>query len=897
MGDRGVAPVLATCAAWLTAAPAHAQSGSSARAEAVDAVAGMHGRLVDAAAGLSQEALAALSLFLGILFFAVLAAILFVRARARLQEAERNAREQIGELSARVERAEGLLAVDQNVLVVWPPGSHPGSGEEPEINCDPGPSRALPARRADVLAFGKWLDAESALELERLITGLRARGESFNVMLRTRARGDGEAGHVEADGRSAGGRAVLRLRDLAGQRREVARIQEQHKQLTREVEGLRALMDAVPMPAWLKDASGKLVWANVAYARAVGAASATAAVMEGRELLDEAARGQIEEARGTGRVAHRQLPLPVDGGERVHEVWDVAAERFRAGIAVDVTELDRLRRQLGTRDSTHARTLDQVSTAVAVFGPDRRLVFNNRSFRQLWGLDEPFLESRPGLDEILDRLRAAGRLQEPADYRRWRDDQLAIFGPERGFDGGEPMRQTLWHLPDGRAFRVVLARQSDGVVSALFEDVTASIDLESRVVALTQVQRETIDSLDEGIAVFGTDGRLRLHNPAFATIWKLPPERLEGYPHVEQVVGWFRGIYDDEVVWSSLRAVVTGLVDSRESLSARLERPDRSIVDLRAVPLPDGATLVVFTDVSDSARIERALRDRNDALMAAARIKNEFVHKVSYELRAPLTNIIGFAQLMSDGEPGALSERQREYAGYILSSSSALLAIINDILDLATIDAGVMELDIGDVDIGSAVAAATEGLRDRLKESGVALKVEVPEDIGSFEADEKRIRQILFNLLSNAIGFSEPGQAVRIVCRQDGGHHVVFQVSDNGPGIPDDVRRTVFDRFESHSLGTRHRGAGLGLSIVKSFVELHGGTVDLESLPGRGTTVTCTLPTHQPGWTGRDEDMDDEDFEVEIHELDLVPPKNAASGPSPAGADVASGRSERLDRR
>jgi signal transduction histidine kinase len=296
--------------------------------------------------------------------------------------------------------------------------------------------------------------------------------------------------------------------------------------------------------------------------------------------------------------------------------------------------------------------------------------------------------------------------------------------------------------------------------------------------------------------------------------------------------------------------------------------------------------------------------------MTAARIKNEFVHKVSYELRSPLTNIIGFAQLMSDGEPGALSERQREYAGYILSSSGALLAIINDILDLATIDAGVMELDIGEVDIQAAVTAASDGLRDRLKESEITLESDVPDGIGGFQADEKRIRQILFNLLSNAIGFSEPGQTVRLECNRTGDDFVVFKVSDNGPGIPEDVRRSVFERFESHSLGTQHRGAGLGLSIVKSFVELHGGAVELESRPGRGTTVICTLPTRQADRSSGTHE-DDDAFEADIHELDIAPSKDenpdetselsptdlSSSKISSGDSETAASRSGRQERR
>jgi signal transduction histidine kinase len=217
------------------------------------------------------------------------------------------------------------------------------------------------------------------------------------------------------------------------------------------------------------------------------------------------------------------------------------------------------------------------------------------------------------------------------------------------------------------------------------------------------------------------------------------------------------------------------------------------------------------------------------------------VHHVSYELRSPLTNIIGFAQLLDDRTTGPLTAKQQEYLGYIGASSSALLAIINDILDLATIDAGAMTLDLKAVDIRTAVDAAAEGIKDRIAEQGIRLEVRTAPDAGSFMADERRVRQILYNLLSNAVSFSPAGETVRLsVERRDGA--VVFAVTDRGPGIPEAIGERVFDRFESHGLGSGHRGAGLGLSIVRSFVELHGGTVKLDSAVGRGTTVTCIFP-------------------------------------------------------
>jgi signal transduction histidine kinase len=265
------------------------------------------------------------------------------------------------------------------------------------------------------------------------------------------------------------------------------------------------------------------------------------------------------------------------------------------------------------------------------------------------------------------------------------------------------------------------------------------------------------------------------------------------------------------------------------------------VLDCAAQPLPEGATLLTLIDITASVNVERALTEKNDALERAAQLRDTFVHHVSYELRSPLTNIIGFTQLLGDETVGALNARQREYADHIMRSSAALLVIINDILDLASIDAGSLELQREDVDVQATIEAAVRGIADRLAESHITLALDVPEDIGNVHADGKRIRQILFNLLSNAVGFSEPGQRVEVRARRDG-RELLLSVRDHGRGMAPEIAETVFNRFESHTLGTRHRGVGLGLSIVRSFVELHGGRIELETAPGRGTCVTCIFP-------------------------------------------------------
>jgi signal transduction histidine kinase len=272
-----------------------------------------------------------------------------------------------------------------------------------------------------------------------------------------------------------------------------------------------------------------------------------------------------------------------------------------------------------------------------------------------------------------------------------------------------------------------------------------------------------------------------------------------------------------------------------------MERPDGSVIDYATVALPEGMTMLTFVDVTDSARVERVLKERNEALEAADRLKSDFIQHVSYELRSPLQTIIGFSELLSDAAGSGLNPRQREYMDHIDSSSRSLLALINDILDLATVDAGIMSLDIGETDIAAVVASAVEGLRDRLSEQRIELTIDIPKDIGTFHVDEQRMRQILFNLVSNAVRFSNAGGHIRIAATQQE-NWIVFTIADDGVGIPDDVMPAIFRPFETRATQGRRGGAGLGLSIVKSLVELHGGGVDIRSEEGKGTTVTVRIP-------------------------------------------------------
>ena len=765
-----------------------------------------------------------LAMTMGLLIFSTTLALLHMRERRRWADRERRLVEELTDLRGARDRADMLLGAETQIVVSWS-----GRDAEPRIEGDPSIAGGVASPRR-VLAFGSWLAPADVPALEGAVERLKERGEAFRLTLRRPG-----PGFVEAEGRTVSGRALLRLRDVTGDRLERLRVQRTLDGVNANLQSLQALLDTIPQPVWLRDAEGRLAWANQAYLAAVEARSVDEAKARSLELLDRGVREDAARSRQAGEPFHARMATVVAGCRRILDVTESPAAGGGAGIALDISELEAVRADLQRQMRAHVRTLDQLPTAVAMFDAKQRLVFHNAAYRRLWGLDQAFLDARPTDGEILDRLRAARKLPEQADFRTWKAGVLASYGAV------EP-QETWWYLPDRRTLRVVANPHPQGGLTYLFDDLSERVDLESQYNALMRVQGETLDTLKEGVAVFGSDGRLKLSNRAFADMWRLAPETLAGGPHVDEIVRLCRPLAPEGDPWIEIRGAVAGLSDMRMGLSCRMERRDGSALDCAAQPLPDGATLLTFADVTASVNVERALTEKNDALERASRLRDDFVHHVSYELRSPLTNVLGFTQLLGDETVGPLNPRQREYASHIMRSSAALLAILNDILDLASIDTGALELVYEPVNIRETIEAAARGVEDRLVEASLTLDIDAPAELGSFRADAKRVRQVLFNLLSNAVGFSSPGQTIRVMARKTD-EDVVFQVTDQGRGIPAEVVTRVFDRFESHTLGTRHRGVGLGLSIVRSFVELHGGRVELSSTPGRGTTVTCIFPT------------------------------------------------------
>jgi len=268
------------------------------------------------------------------------------------------------------------------------------------------------------------------------------------------------------------------------------------------------------------------------------------------------------------------------------------------------------------------------------------------------------------------------------------------------------------------------------------------------------------------------------------------------------------------------------------------------VVDWAQVPLPDGQVLYTFVDVTDSIHVERALMERNEALETADRLKSEFIANISYELRTPLNAIIGFAEILGNQFFGPLNERQVEYSNAIVESSQRLITLINDILDLASIEAGYLHIDLETVDVRELMDTVYGLVRERAHNQGLELSLDCAPDIGVFKADSRRLKQALFNLVSNSLKFTPTGGRITLSAQRNE-EQMRLSVVDTGVGIAEKDQDRVFGSFERGSRQGRQSGVGLGLSLVRSLIELHGGNVSLESELDGGTKVTCQIPLGQ----------------------------------------------------
>jgi signal transduction histidine kinase len=632
-------------------------------------------------------------------------------------------------------------------------------------------------------------------------------------------------------GSAAGTERVLCLDDVEDLLQQAVAPYEQSRT---ELGQLSVLLDRLPYPVWRRDASMSVTYCNLAHARLFGT-TPNEVIARSREI-SAAAKALAKRAQKLSIAQSESQQLVVDGHRRLYDFHEVPLEDGTLiGYALDQTALEESHAELVRHIAAHDDVLQSLGNGIVIFGPDRRVKFFNTAYREQFGLDAAFLRGEPTIDQVLEALRERRQIAEQADFRSFKQEFVRHV-----MTLVEPF-EDLMHTPGDTTFRMVATPHPFGGVTLTFEDVTDKLTMERNYNTLIAVQKETIDNLYEGIAVFGSDGRLKIYNPAYAKLWNLAAEDLEGEPHVTKIVDLVRPYFEGPYDWAEIRQRIVSDAVERMPRSLRLERKDGTIIDIAGIPLPDGGKLFKYADVTDSINMERALRDRNEALIAADRLKSEFIANVSYEFRTPLNVIIGYAELLIRQYFGALNQRQAEYAASILDAAQGLLLMVGDVIDVAAIEAGYIRLDIAEIRLLPVLESVMRLYQQRAHSREVELKMDDVAEGLTLKADEQRLKQALANLISNAVGSGSVGSRVEIIARNEG-DHVAISVKQTGlqgviGGEATDFGVTSVARA---SLG-RGTTRGLGMALVKTLIELHGGTMETRSGPGF-RMVVCRLP-------------------------------------------------------
>ncbi|WP_300974745.1 PAS domain-containing sensor histidine kinase [Sphingomonas sp. LHG3406-1] len=634
------------------------------------------------------------------------------------------------------------------------------------------------------------------------------------------------------------GSVLLWVADCSIAERERARVAGQLAATEQALSSLTQLIEAAPFPMWVRDGDLKLALVNRAFVSAVEAADAGEVVARGIELVEDSA--DLPSAGAALALEQKQpveriRPVTIGGERRMLRLVEVPLPGGAvAGYAVDIQELEDARYELERYALSQRELSDRMTAGAVQFDPDRTLSFYNRPFAILSGLEHEWLDEGPEFDRLLERMRENHRLPEVRDFPEWKAERRGWF------TSAEEVHEEEWILANGDHLRVVGQPLPGGGLRLIFEDRTEQVRLASARDTLLRVRTATFDNLFEGVAVFASDGRLYLWNRRFGDFWNLDEGWLAEHPRVDELVPAFAVRLVNPTAAATLRELVRAATTERRAEQGRLSLADGRHFAFAAVPLPDGNALFTMIDVTDSSRIESALRERAEALEQADKVRTDFVANMSYELRTPLTSIGGFAEMLQGGYAGELSGSARDYVAAILESVARLSRLIDDVLDLTQGARGDVALERERVDLAGLVRTVAEGMEPQAKAKRLKFKVAIGEGTGSLQGDSRRLRESLEHVLRNAIAYTDKGE-VRLVTRGDA-EAAEIMVSDTGRGMPPEHQTRVFERFTRFGEKRGEAALGLGLPLTRQFIEAHGGTVELSSREGQGTSVLITLP-------------------------------------------------------
>lgn len=690
-------------------------------------------------------------------------------------------------------------------------------------------------------ADGRGLSADQVADLSDAVrrTQKTATPFAFSITPPGSRRGLALRGLLADPAVSPSGSALVWVFDFTESERELAQLRREAARAREDFAALVGLIEAAPIPMWFRGNDHKLRLVNAAYVSAVGATSPEIVVEGQIELVEES--GGLTAGEIARRAAERRKPIErvvaatINGARRTLRVTDLPlATEGVAGYAIDIEDMEEVARAFRAFRDAQRSMLDQISIGVAQFDAERRISFANQPFYRVFNLPPGVVGEKTAFEQVLRLARENGRIPEVRDFPAWREEKA------QWFTRNEPVEEN-WPLPESVHLRIVAQPMPDGGLVMIAEDRTEELALSAVRDTLLRTRTATFDNLFEALAVFAPGGHLEVWNRGFPHAWGIEPEQLEASPQadtlLESIASKLAHPEDIGAIGEAIRQATLDRVRGQ----GVTELADGRTLDYACVPLPDGNGLFTVLDVTASRQAEDALRERNRALEEADAVMTRFLANMSYEFRTPLTSIGGFAELLVSGMAGELSDQAKDYAQAIAASVEKLTEQVENVLDLSQSEAGLMPLNKRPLDLMALLSKVVRQREGRILDAGLTLNLRG--DAGrDIEADGSQLQRAFGHLLDNAIAATPPNGRITIEIKPVGGKTRIT-VADNGAGMSQSELARAMEGLRANGEGmVIERRQGLGLPLARRLIDAHGGTLELASRRGSGTTATVTLP-------------------------------------------------------
>ena len=488
-------------------------------------------------------------------------------------------------------------------------------------------------------------------------------------------------------------------------------------------------------------------------------------------------------------------------------------------------------------------TVNNIRHGIRVIDGDGRLVLWNQRYLDMSGYPENLMRKGMPYTELLHNVTKREGMNDE-DAQEFVKSRLARI---RQTECGATTRD----FPNGMTVRIRRAAMPEGGMVATYTDISNLIKAESELARKSDLLTTTLDNITQGLLVLDADLNVVLFNDAYLRLMKLETGDVELGMNYRDVLQ----IFAENGEFAAENCTTEASIARRLHLAKKggfrhsiHQRPNGTIVSVYRKPMPGGGRVMNYTDITDLKRVEGELVTARDLAETANRSKTEFLANMSHELRTPLNAIIGFSEIMESGMMGPMEDpRYNDYVHSINESGNHLLSLINDILDLSTIEVGRAVLEEENLDLVATIESCLMLIREQAGNKNLTLASELPPRFPPFRGDRRRLKQIFINLLQNALKFTPQGGTVTATLAHEPGGPVRVIIKDTGIGMSaEDIPRAL-ERFSQVETGLqrRYEGTGLGLPLARAMAILHGGDIEIESSEGKGTTVRVILPENR----------------------------------------------------